>query len=417
MRENTTNSLGKNFEDIASVNRSSIIKFLRRNGVCSRAQISQAMGLTQASISKIIGQLISENIVFETGYISGEKGRRSVGVTLNTRCKKVLGVRLSRRSFAIGLFDLAGNIYENVSGQFSADATLRSVIQRIKGTLRDFLDRYEDVAAIGVAVPGPFNARNAEIALTTSMATQDWTNVHLREEFGDDLPVSIVFCHDALAGALANWWFGSKVKKMQSSLVHFYVGDGVGAGSVVDGEAPVSSLGFSPEIGHISVDTNGPRCRCGNFGCLELYCSTFAFMQDVEERLKQPAGAKSQLARLSDLTPQDVFTAAERGDQLAIEAVDRLGRYIGYGVVNLINAYIPDIIVISNEMARGGQQILNRVKEVVRERVLPVIAEKIRIELEDEWLLGDPVLYGAGAVAINYCLESPVSLLGNNGQK
>ena len=417
MRDNTINSLGKNFEDVASTNKSSIIKYLRRNGVCSRAQISQAMGLTQASISKIIGQLISENIVFETGYISGEKGRRSVGVALNTRCKKVLGVRLSRRSFAIGLFDLAGNIYENVSGQFSADTTLRSVIQRIKMILRDFLDRYEDVAAIGVAVPGPFNVKDAEIALTTSMATQDWTNVHLREEFGDDLPVNIVFCHDAVAGALANWWFGSKVKNLQSSLVHFYVGDGVGAGYIVNGEVRTSSIGFSSEIGHISVDVNGPLCRCGNHGCLELYCSTFAFMKDVAERLKTPAGAKSTLARLSDLTPQDVFQAAETGDPLAIEAVDRLGRYIGYGVVNLIHVYAPDIIVISNEMAKGGQQILDRVKEVVNERVLPVVAEKVDIELEDDWLLGDPVLYGAGAVAINYCLESPVNLLGANGQK
>ena len=128
----TEYSPGKNYEDISSVNKSSIIKFLRRSGVCSRSQISKAMGLTQASISKIIAQLIEENIVYETGYITGEKGRRSIGVALNTHCKKVLGVRISRRSFAIGLFDLGGQMYESVAGQFTAETTLHDVIGRIR---------------------------------------------------------------------------------------------------------------------------------------------------------------------------------------------------------------------------------------------------------------------------------------------
>ncbi|MCI9553285.1 MAG: ROK family transcriptional regulator [Acutalibacter sp.] len=411
--ERAGNVVGKNHGDVAIENKSSIIKYLRRSGVCSRAQIAQAVGLTQASISKIIAQLKSEGIVFETGFIAGAKGRRSVGVALNTMCKRVLGVRLSRRSFAVGLFDLSGKMYENVSGQFSATTTLRSVIIRIKEILRDFLARYEDIAAIGVAVPGPFNVKTAEIALTTSMATSDWTNVRLREEFGEDLPVKVVFCHDAIAGALANWWFGSKVDKFRSSLVHFLVGDGVGAGFIENGEVHENAMGFSTEMGHVSVDVDGPLCACGNRGCLELYCSTFAFLDDVNQRLARPEGAGSVLARLSGVTVQDVFTAAAAGDPLAMEAVDRVGRYIGYGVVNLINIYAPDVVVVSNEMAKGGRQILDRVREVVRERVLPATAESVAVELEDEWLLGDPVLFGAGAVAINYCLEDPMILLGS----
>lgn len=411
--ERAGNVVGKNHGDVASENKSSIIKYLRRSGVCSRAQIAQAVGLTQASISKIIAQLKREDIVFETGFITGAKGRRSVGVALNTMCKRVLGVRISRRSFAVGLFDLSGKMYENVSGQFSANTTLRSVIDRIKDISRNFLGNYKDIAAIGVAVPGPFNKKTDEIALTTSMATSDWTNVRLREAFGEDLPVKVVFCHDAIAGALANWWFGSKVDKFRSTLAHFLVGEGVGVGFIENGVVHESAMGISSELGHVSVDVDGPQCACGNKGCLELFCSTFAFLDDVNRRLAEPGGNVSILARLSSVTVQDVFTAAAAGDRLAVEAVDRVGRYIGYGVVNLINIYAPDVVVISNEMAKGGQQILDRVREVVRERVLPSTAEGVAIELEDEWLLNDPVLFGAGAVAINYCLEDPVLLLGN----
>ena len=83
-------------------------------------------------------------------------------------------------------------------------------------------------------------------------------------------------------------------------------------------------------------------------------------------------------------------------------------------MVNIIYAYEPDIVIISNEMARGGKLLLERVREVVRERVPAVIYHKVSIQLEDDWLMNDPVLYGAAAVAVGHCMESPVMLLGNN---
>ncbi len=402
-------SQGKNYEDISSVNRSFIIRYLRQNGVCSRAQISKAMGLTQASISKITGQLIEEKILYEVGYITGEKGRRSVGIALNTRCKKTLGVRISRRSFAVGLFDLSGQMYESTSGQFTAETTLHDVIARIRSILWDYLHRYPDIASIGVAVPGPFNPHTSEIILTTSMATSDWTNTCLKDEFGD-FPVPISFCHDAEAGALADWWFGSQASGMGTTLVHFLVGEGVGAGCVANGEIVNDYRSFSREVGHISIDVNGPECPCGNHGCLELYCSSFAFLAQVQKEL--PGHPKSTLFRMNQLTVRDVFAAAKAGDQFAGQCVDRLGTYVGYGVVNVVNAYAPDVVILSNEMARAGGKLLERVREVVNQRVSGVIAKHVSIQLEDDWLMEDPILYGAAAVAVNLCMENPVMLLG-----
>lgn len=408
MRKQNEN-FGQNNRDVSIVNKSALLKYLRQNGVCSRAQISKAMGLTQASISKITAQLLEENIVQETGFISGEKGRRSVGITFNTRCKKVLGVRISRRSFGVGLFDLSGKMYESMTRQFTAETTLHHVVARVRDILSSYLSQEEDIAAIGVAVPGPLNLRTSEIVLTTSMATSDWTNLNLREEFGA-FSVPIAFSHDADAGALANWWFGSKVSGMNTTLVHFLVGDGVGAGCVANGELVNTYRRFSQEIGHVSVDVNGPRCRCGNRGCLEMYCSTFAFMGSVLEEL--PSYPESPLYRIQDVSPQDVFTAARGGDPYARRKVDQLSQYVGYGVVNLINAYAPDLIIISNEMAWAGQPLLDRVQQVVGERVSPVIAQHVSVELEDDWMLNDPILYGAAAVAVNSCIENPIMLLG-----
>ena len=141
-------------------------------------------------------------------------------------------------------------MYESVAGQFTAETTLHDVIGRIRRSLNNYLEQYPDIASIGVAVPGPFNQRTSEIILTTSMATADWTNTNLRLQFGE-FPVPIAFSHDADAGALADWWFGSRVSELGTSLVHFLVGDGVGAGHVVDGE--LASQAVSPVRWDISA--------------------------------------------------------------------------------------------------------------------------------------------------------------------
>lgn len=400
--------IGTNNEDVSSMNKAVIIRYLQRNGICTRAQISKAIGLTQASISKTVSVLIEEGIVEENGYIAGEKGRRSVGISIGGGCKRVLGVRLSRRSFSVGVFDIAGRMYDHISEEFSFDATLKSVLQRIKALLHGLLEKYDDLAAIGVAVPGPFNVKSGEILLTTSMATSDWTHIRLKEELGKEFSIPVVIRHDANAGAMANWWFGSYVKDPACTLVHFLVGEGVGAGVISKEQVFEGNLGFSGEIGHVSVDVDGPRCKCGNFGCLELYCSTFAFVGSVRQALQK--NTDSTLCRIPHLTPVTVFEAAAAGDRLAKELTERLGRYIGYGVVTLINTYDPSIIVISNELAKGGQPLLECIRQTVRERVLEGVFENVSIVLEEEKLLQDPVLFGAGAVAIDYCLGEPLML-------
>lgn len=390
------------------MNKAVIIRYLQRNGICTRAQISKAIGLTQASISKTMAVLIEEGIVEENGFIPGEKGRRSVGVSIGEKCKRVLGVRLSRRSFSVGIFDISGRMYDHVSEDFPFDSTLKSVLARIKALLHGFLEKYDDLAAIGVAVPGPFDVKKGEILLTTSMATSDWTHIRLKEEMGGEFKVPVVIRHDANAGAMANWWFGSHVKDPECTLVHFLVGEGVGAGVISKERVFEGNRGFSGEIGHISVDVSGPRCKCGNYGCLEMYCSTFAFVESANRAMRKDN--ETALRRIPHLTPQHIFEAAAAGDGLACKLTERLGRYIGYGVVSLINSFDPSVVVISNALAKGGMPLLRTIRDTVRERVLEGVYENVSIVLEDEKLIQDPVLFGAGAVAIDYCLNEPLML-------
>lgn len=216
----------------------------------------------------------------------------------------------------------------------------------------------------------------------------------------------IVFSHDANAGAMADWWFDIEDRKFSGSIVHFLVGEGVGAGVVSNGIVFAGAKGTAAEIGHVSIDHQGPTCVCGNRGCLEMYCSSLAFVQQAEEKRKTHPG--SLLNEMENLTPEAIFDAAWRGDSLAIQCVKDVAYYIALGCVNIINCYNPNTILICNDMAQGGDMLLDEVKQVVRQRVIPFLYEHVDIHFSR--FRGDDILFGAAAVAIDYCLKHPNTL-------
>jgi glucokinase-like ROK family protein len=397
-------SKGQNNEDLMNINRVLIVQYLQRNGICTRAQLSKAIGLTQASISQITASLIENGFVQETGFIAGEKGRRSVGIMLNSNLGRVIGVKLSRRTFSVGIFDFSGNFFEGRSESFSGDKHIRDILNEIKAVVKSYLQKFNNIIAIGIAVPGPFQQDEGRIYLMTEM--QNWESVSLKAEFEDFCEIPVIIRHDANSGALAEWWFSSQIKKRKGTLIYFLVGEGVGAGIIINGNLLSGDQGTAGEVGHISIDFNGKRCACGNYGCLEMYCSSIAFVKNALEALKN--NNSSILNKYHPLKASTIFAAAEQNDELALELVKQAGRYIGYGVVNLINAYDPSTVVISNDMAEGGQLILDEVKAVVKQRVLEAIAQKVEIELSS--FKNDPILYSAAAVAIDYCLKHPLIL-------
>ncbi len=392
---------GTNNEDVSMKNRSLIVQYLKRNGVSSRAEISKAIGLTQASVSKIMAVLIEYGIVKEVGFISGEKGRRSVGVSLIEDNYKVIGVKLSRRSFSVGVFDIGGNLYDVRSENIDEFQESQYIINRIKSSINEYLDKFDNIVVVGIAVPGPYQRHQGKIALITEM--NNWLDIEFKEEFENEYSIPVIIEHDANAGALAEWWFGTQCKDIDGTIVHFLVGEGVGAGVLVNGDIFYGAQGIAGEIGHISVDVNGDRCRCGNYGCLEMYCSSLAFVKHAKAMLKNHSD--SVLNKCYRLTVDEIFQAARMNDKFALELVKRAARYIGYGVVNIVNAYDPRIIIISNSMSKGGQMILDGVYEVVKERVLESLYKNLDIVISN--FDADPILYGAAAVAIDYFLKRP----------
>ncbi|MBE5913737.1 MAG: ROK family transcriptional regulator [Pseudobutyrivibrio ruminis] len=397
---------GNNTSDLTEMNRSAIVRILQQREVCTRAEIAKMMGLTQASITKLVAYLIDMGIVSEVGIVKGNGNRRSIGLRLNAEKNLVIGVKFSRHVFAIGVFDISGKLYTQSETEFSLDENTGKVLTAMKDQIRKLLDEYENVVAIGLALPGPYLRKEGRIAMVTRMPS--WHNINFIDEFKNEFDKPVFIEQDANAGALAEWWFGDHGRPL-SSLTYFLVGEGVGSGIVDHDRLLLGYRGIASEVGHISIDFNGSTCECGNKGCLELYCSTMALLKKAEKEL--PELFKEKYENRSEAVAR-IVEAARKGNEKAIRVLQEIATYIGYGCVTLINAYDPEIIVIGDSVSQGDEFLLPTIKKIVEERTIPEVSSKVRIEISR--LKVDPTLYGAAAIATDRVLRKPSEYLASN---
>ena len=401
-----TEVAGNNTTDLTEMNRSAIVRILQQNEICSRAEIAKMMGLTQASITKLVGYLIDMGIVSEVGIVKGSGNRRSIGIRLNAEKNLVIGVKFARHVFAIGVFDISGKLYTQSETEFGLDENAGKVLSQMKDQIQKLLDEYSNVVAIGLALPGPYLRKEGRIAMVTRMPS--WHNINFIDELKNEFDKPVFIEQDANAGALAEWWFGNHGRPL-SSLTYFLVGEGVGSGVVDHDSLLMGNQGIASEVGHISIDYNGLPCECGNKGCLELYCSTMAFLKRAGEELPELFNEKyKNRVEACDR----VFEAAREGNEKAKKLVDEIAFYIGLGCVTLINAYDPEIIVIGDSISKGDELILPTVKKIVEERTIPEIHNRVKIEIST--LSIDPTLYGAAAIATDRVLRKPSEYLVSN---
>lgn len=390
--------IGKNYLDIQESNRSAVLKILSKGTVITRADIARWTGLKQATITNIINDLIASGVVIETGILKGSLGRRSIGIQMNGDKYTVLGVKIARRSYSLGVFDLHNRLLEQSKQKVDGNMDASVMLGNILSEAHTMIEKYKNCCAIGVAVSGPFLRRDGRIAVMSEFA--GWESIDIREIMRDAFDVPVFIEHDANAGALGEW---SHTQSFGTNdvLVHLLASEGIGTGVVLDGKIISGYRGIFGEVGHMSINAEGDKCVCGNYGCLETYCSALAFVKTVVTEL--PQHPESSLNSEEKITAEVIFEHMARGDEFCRSIVVRMGRYLGYGITNIVNAYDPREIVISDIMSGGGEIMLDAIKETVRDRLLPAVYKDLVIRYSS--LSGDLILHGAAAVAIDNILK------------
>jgi len=237
----------------------------------------------------------------------------------------------------------------------------------------------KEIGGLGISAPGMIDlATNTTIFLTNLHG--NWKQVHVGDWMKSTLGLEVSMLNDVRAITYAEWQFGAG--KGVDSLVCFAIGTGVGGGLVVHNQLVLGFEGTAGEIGHQTVDPNGPLCGCGNHGCLEVYTSGPAIAAEAARGVLQ--GWDTKISDLIDhdlnkLTPKIVAQAAEMGDEFALEIWQRVGRYLGIGVGNILTSVGVKKVIIAGGVANAGDLILDPIRAEIKNRVFLMPVEKVEV--------------------------------------
>jgi len=312
----------------------------------------------------------------------------------------IIAVDLGGTQIRVALSDENGHLQRRTATLTRAEEGPEPIIARIIASMRQALSNMplEQVRGIGVAAPGPLDPWRGVIIWAPNLP--GWHNVPLRERLADEFGRPVYLGNDANLAALAEQRFGAG--QGIDDLIYITVSTGIGGGIITGGRLLLGSDGFAGEVGHQTLEPHGPRCNCGNIGCLEALASGPAIAREAVRRIQ--AGESSAIVDmvggdLSKVTAKEVNEAAQAGDQLAIEVFHRAGFYLGVGIVNLLHLFNPRLIIIGGSVAKAGALLFDPMWETIRERAGAGYAEELRIVPA---ALGDDVsLLGAVALVLS----------------
>ena len=276
------------------------------------------------------------------------------------------------------------------------------VIDRLCATISRVLDKsgrdQSGISGISVAAAGGIDVASGIVTLSPSLP--GWRNIPLVAEIRKRFSKTTVYIiHDANASALGELTYGAG--RGTKNMIFLTVSTGIGGGIIINGKEYHGADGAAGEIGHMTIDVNGPKCTCGNTGCLEVLASGTAMARYAVERLRE--GKSSLLTSLADgklecITAREIEQAAKNGDDLANQVIDRAAGYLGIGLVNVINIFNPEAVVIGGGISNLGERILAPARRVVKERAFPISAKTARIvraELGEESGIIGAAVYAA----------------------
>lgn len=356
-----TKPSGQNLWDIQHSNRSLIVRLIRQGGFVSRVELARQSGLKQATITYIINSFLEKGIVREAGLMPGTEGRRVKGLCLNTDDFRVFAVRIVSTYYLAGIFDLAGNCLRVEKRFFEPVMPVTEMLERLEAELSAYCEDIAGKTLLGIGIAVPLST--SKLNDGSMMAGKFPKDFHRQFEEKFNTPVLVE--NDAKLAAYARWNVDMGMDKgVKGTLVSILVSQTLSCGIVINGLIHMGAGNLAGDIGHMSVDMNGPPCECGRRGCLEQYIAVPA----IKRMLKENIAAYPGTTLTPDCDIRDTIAAYQTEDPLSVFLYDGVANYLGYAISNLINLLAPDRVTIGDEVPRT-EVFMEKVRQAVRGRV------------------------------------------------
>ena len=275
-----------------------------------------------------------------------------------------------------------------------AEVTPKQLVPQLAGVVEDLRGGQGSVAAIGVAIPGLVNRQTDRVIAPRDLPSTMLGDLHGELMRATGLRVELE--NDANAAAYGEFKVGAG--HGARSLFYMMIGNGIGGAIILGGKLWTGASGFAGEVGHITIDTEGMQCICGNTGCLETVASAPSIVRRARERLNRDSTSSlSRLALNKSFTAEDVAHQANEGDDFALMMIERTGKYIGTGVASVINLLNIERIVLGGGVMDAGSLILNPIIQEVKRRAFQPCFEATEIVAAKLGIDGAPI--GAALLA------------------
>ncbi len=294
----------------------------------------------------------------------------------------LVGVDVGGTNVRMGSVTPEGRILKKI--QYPTDvsggglAMMEGLVKRLQDFIREEMGKVHSEIRIGIGIAGPVDLRGGVLIAPPNLP--DLHRFPLREFLQEKISFPIAIENDANAFTLGEGWKGAARRSLHYCGIT--LGTGVGGGIVIAGKILHGAEGMGGEVGHMVLNPEGPLCGCGGKGCLEVYASGSGIRRMALEAIEKGEG-KEILKRSGDdlrkVTSEEVFEAAREGDETALKVFSEMGRYLGLGLVNLVNLFNPEKIVIGGKVSRAWDYFTGGATEVVHQRAMKGQREKVQI--------------------------------------
>lgn len=373
-----------------------VLRTIYHQGAVSRAEIARVTHLTPPTVSTLVGELIDSQFVVETGQGPSAGGKPPTLLDIAQDAYHLLCLDLGSQTFRGALINLRGEIVQQIGcsllRQAQADP-LELLHELIEGLMQAAT---APIMGIAIGTPGLVDPEQGIVRRAVNLG---WTDLSLRMLLEERYQKPVYVANDSHMAALAEYTFGETGESQH--LVVVKIGQGIGAGIVLNGHIFYGDGFGAGEIGHLVVAPNGERCTCGNIGCLETMTSTRAILRHAQQILHDNAGIFT--GNSSEVTWETVVESFESGNQVIQALVTDAGRHLGVALASLVAGLNIEGIVVAGRVAQFGDVLLAAAQKEMERRVLPTLAAKTKLRYAT--LGSDIVLLGCSAMLLKQELQ------------
>jgi predicted NBD/HSP70 family sugar kinase len=391
----------KSSKDIRSESRFMVLRTVYVHGTVTRAQVSAETGLSPATVTTLVGELVDEGVLREAGQISSQGGRPTATFQANPQRGALLAVDVAETYVRVDLFDTSLDRLDQERVEIPQVAhTIESVAEHIGDCLERLRQRHpgleDSLLGAGISLPGQVDPVRGVDVFAPNWG---WHEVPLMAALEAAVPVHVRIDNPLMALATGELWFGAGRRFRQFVAVN--LGTGVGAGIIVDGQLLRGRGNSAGEWGHTTLIWDGRACRCGRSGCIEAYVGVEGIRATLAEIA--PGHELLDVPHHRDFIER-LMRAEAAGDDAAREALMRTGDYLAAGIGNLVNLLNPEHVSVLGWITRyAGSELQQRVRDRIAQECLPGPAGTVGIEFTEAD--GEGVSLGMAVLALEAFLE------------